>query len=121
MSDASTPSGWTDAQYLEAARAVLTRVESQVDQWLDEDVVDIDSARSGGMLTLTLPDRSQVIINTQPPLHELWIAARSGGFHFRYAGGAGGGGAWPDTRTGEDFFAVLARCLTQQAGRSLDF
>lgn len=117
MSDTSTPSGWPDAQYHEAARAALARVETAVDRWLDEDVVDIDGARSGGMLTLTLPDRSQLILNTQPPLHELWLAARSGGFHFRY----GGANQWLDTRTGEDFFAVLSRCASEQAGEPLQF
>jgi CyaY protein len=117
MSDTSTPSGWPDAQYHEAARTALTRIEAAVDRWLDDDVVDIDGARSGGMLTLTLPDRSQLIVNTQPPLHELWLAARSGGFHFRYAGDD----RWHDTRTGEDFFKVLSDCASQQAGQALQF
>lgn len=117
MSDPATPSGCADAQYEEAARAALARIERQVDAWLDDDIVDIDSARSGGMLTLTLPDRSQLIVNMQPPLHELWLAARSGGFHFRY----GGAGYWRDTRTGEDFFTVLSRCASEQAGRPLAF
>lgn len=115
MSDTQTPSGWSDASYHEAVRTTLARIEAAVDRWLEDDVIDIDSARSGGMLTLTLPDRSQLIINAQPPLHELWLAARSGGFHFKYAGEQ----AWRDTRSGEDFFSVLARCATEQGGRSL--
>jgi CyaY protein len=117
MSDTETPSGWPDTTYLEAARATLSRVESAVDRWLDGDVIDIDSARSGGMLTLTLPDRSQLIINTQPPLHELWLAARSGGYHFKYAGDQ----RWLDTRTGEDFLSVLSQCATAQGGQPLMF
>lgn len=117
MSDPSTPSGWPDAQYHEAAREALARIETTVDRWLDDDVVDIDGARSGGMLTLTLPNRSQLIINTQPPLHELWLAARRGGFHFRYAGD----NQWRDTRTGDDFFSVLSACASEQAGQTLTF
>ncbi|HET6789605.1 MAG TPA: iron donor protein CyaY [Aquabacterium sp.] len=117
MSDHETPSGWPDAMYLEAARTTLSRVEATIDRWLDGDVIDIDSARSGGMLTLTLPDRSQLIINTQPPLHELWLAARSGGYHFKYAGEQ----RWLDTRTGEDFFTVLSACASEQSGRALNF
>lgn len=117
MSDTSTPSGWPDAQYQEAARAALTRIETAIDRWLDQDLVDIDSSRSGGMLTLVLPDGSQLIVNMQPPLHELWLAARSGGFHFRYAGGD----QWRDTRTSEDFFAVLSACASEQAGMALHF
>jgi CyaY protein len=53
----------------------------------------------------------------QPPLHELWLAARSGGFHFRY----GGEDRWLDTRSGEDFFAVLSTCLSEQTGQPLRF
>lgn len=117
MSETTTPSGWPDADYHEAARQALSRVESTVDSWLDADVIDIDAARTGGMVTLTLPNRSQLIINMQPPLHELWLAARQGGFHFRYAGEQ----RWLDTRTGEDFFAVLSACASEQAGVSLTF
>lgn len=90
-------------------------IEETIDRWLDEDTVDIDCARSGGMLTLTMPDRSQVIINTQPPLHELWIAARSGGYHFRWQGGQ----TWTDTKSHQPFVQVLSECLSAQAGRPL--
>lgn len=124
MSETTTPSGYPDALYDQAAHQVLARIEARIDRWLDEDVIDIDSARSGGMLTLTMPNRTQLIINTQPPLHELWLAARSGGYHFRFggaAGGEGGEGAWNDTRTGEDFFTALARCASEQAGKPLRF
>ena len=117
MSETATPSGWPDADYHEAARVALARIESTVDRWLDADVIDIDAARTGGMITLTLPNRSQLIINTQPPLHELWLAARQGGFHFRY----GGQQRWLDTRTGDDFFAVLSACASEQAGTPLSF
>lgn len=121
MSETTTPSGWPDALYDQAAHQALARIEAQVDQWLESDVIDIDSARSGGMITLTLPNRTQLIVNTQPPLHELWLAARSGGYHFRFAGEAGGQGLWRDTRTAEDFFAALSRCASEQAGIPLQF
>lgn len=117
MSETSTPSGWPDAVYEAAARQAIARVESCVDRWLDEDLIDIDAARSGGMLTLSLPNRSQLIINMQPPLHELWLAARQGGFHFRFAGEQ----RWQDTRTGQDFFQVLSDCASDQAGLALTF
>lgn len=117
MTDTRTPSGWTDAQYQSEGMALLSALERRIDAWLDDDTIDIDAARSGNMLTLTLPNRSQLIINLQPPLHEVWLAARSGGFHFRYAGP----GHWPDTRTSEDFLSVLSRCATEQAGHPLSF
>jgi CyaY protein len=112
MTDAQTPSGWPDVAYRQAANAVLERIEKLADQWLDADVLDIDSARTGGMLTLTLPNRSQLIVNLQPPLHELWLAARKGGFHFRFSGDD----RWPDTRDGRAFFEVFQECLDDQAG-----
>ncbi len=117
MSESSTPSGWPDAVYDAAARRAIARVEAQVDHWLDDDLIDIDAARTGGMLTLSLPNRTQLIVNMQPPLHELWLAARQGGYHFRFAGGD----QWLDTRTGEDFFKVLSACASDQAGRALAF
>lgn len=117
MTAPQTPSGLTDAQYQDAIQAVLTRIETTVDRWLESDVADIDAARSGGMLTLSLPNGSQLIVNAQPPLHELWLAARRGGFHFRQAEG----GQWLDTRSGEEFFALLSDCASEQAGAALSF
>lgn len=113
MSTPDASSGLTDAQYNEAIQATLSRIEATVDRWLEEDVIDIDTARTGGMLTLSLPNRSQLIVNAQPPLHELWLAAKRGGFHFRMAPG----GQWLDTKTGEEFFALLSLCASEQGGK----
>ncbi len=107
----------TDAQYDEAVQAALSRIETAVDAWLQDDVVDIDGARTGGMLTLSLPDRSQLIVNAQPPLQELWLAARRGGFHFKLADN----GRWLDTRSGQEFFELLSECATEQAKVALCF
>ncbi|MBA4108151.1 MAG: iron donor protein CyaY [Leptothrix sp. (in: Bacteria)] len=117
MSAPNTSSDLTDAQYNDAIQAVLTRIETTVDGWLEADVADIDAARSGGMLTLTLPNRTQLIINAQPPLQELWLAARRGGFHFRHSSD----GRWLDTRSGDEFFALLSACASEQAGVPLSF
>lgn len=114
--DPSARSGLSDAAYEAASRAVLARLEAQADRWLQEDDLDLDCARTGGLLELTLPNRSKVIVNTQPPLHEIWVAARRGGFHFRHEDGR-----WLDTRGGGELFALLADCLSEQAGRPLRF
>jgi CyaY protein len=87
-----------------------------MDAWLQEDRVDIDAHRSGGVLELTLPNASKVIVNLQAPLQEVWLAARSGGFHFRQVEGG-----WRDTKTGDEFIATLECCLSQQAGLDLRF
>ena len=69
-----------------------------------------------GLLELTLPDRSKLIVNTQPPLHEIWLAARRGGFHFRHQAGR-----WIDTKSGEEFWSLLSACASEQVGRPLRF
>ena len=106
----------TDSEYDARARAVLASVEASIDAWLQDDVVDIDTQRSGGLLELSFPNGSKIVLNTQPPLHELWLAARSGGFHYRYADGA-----WRDTRDGRELFEALSACASEQAGRPLRF
>jgi CyaY protein len=105
----------SDAEYHDQARRVFAAVESTVDRWLQDDVIDIDTQRTGGLLELTLPGGSKLIINTQPPLHELWLAARAGGYHFRFEHGR-----WAD-REGQEFFERLSHCASQQAGKPLRF
>lgn len=117
MSTPDAPCGLTDAQYNAAIQATLARIEATVDKWLQNDVIDIDSARTGGMLTLSLPNRSQLVINAQPPLHELWLAAKRGGFHFK----VDASGNWRDTKSGEEFFSLLSACASEQGKPGLQF
>lgn len=109
-------SALSDAKYHELSGAVLAGVEKQVDQWLQDDVIDIDAARTGGLLELRFPNGTHMIVNTQPPLQEIWLAARRGGFHYKHVEGV-----WRDTKTGDEFFAVLSACATEQAGKPLTF
>jgi CyaY protein len=111
---AATP--LADAEYHRLASSVLASIEATVDRWLQDDVIDIDPQRTGGLLELSFPGGARIVVNTQPPLHELWLAARAGGFHFRWVEGR-----WLDTRSGEEFFAVLSREATAQAARPLRF
>lgn len=110
---AATP--LSDADYLARAHAVLAGVEAQVDAWLDQDLIDIDTHRTGGLLELAFPNGSKIVINTQPPLQEIWLAARAGGFHFRFADGR-----WLE-RERQEFFALLSRLASEQAGKPLQF
>ena len=73
---AATP--LSDAEYRAKTSAVLARIESTIDRWLQDDVIDIDTLRTGGLLELSFPNGSKIVLNTQPPLHELWMAARRG-------------------------------------------
>jgi CyaY protein len=102
----------TDSEYLKLAEAVLTAVEHGVDQA----EADIELERSGNVLTLEFANRSKIIVNLQPPMHEIWIAAKAGGFHFRFVDNE-----WRDTRSGSEFFAALSGYATQQAGEPVIF
>ncbi|RQR27136.1 MULTISPECIES: iron donor protein CyaY [unclassified Burkholderia] len=105
----------SDTEYLARAEAVLAAVERTVDAANDGDH-DIDLERNGSVLTLTFENGSKIIINLQPPMKELWIAAKAGGFHYRFVDGE-----WRDTRTGTEFFSALTGYATQQAGLPITF
>ena len=113
---ASEPERLSDADYDSRARAALAAVEATVDRLLDDDVIDIDASRTGGLLELRFPAGGTIVINTQPPLHELWLAAPSGGFHFKASGGR-----WIDGRDGGEFFAVLSACASELGGKDIRF
>jgi len=108
--------GLSDGDYQRETAALLARVEAAADRWLQDDVIDIDTHRTGGLLELAFPDGSKIIVNTQPPLHEVWLAARAGGFHYRWVNGR-----WLDTRDGSEFIAALSRHASTQAGQPLQF
>jgi CyaY protein len=116
MTTSPAASQLSDAQFVAYTRAVLASLEATLDGWLQQDIVDIDAMRSGGLLDMTLPDGSHIVVNTQPPLHEIWLAARSGGFHYRWVDGL-----WRSTRSDSEFFADLSRCVSEQAGKALEF
>ncbi len=103
-----------DTEYHQAADRVLAAIERQCDAWLQQGVIDIDTNRAGGLLELAFPDGSKIVVNKQPPLHEIWLAARQGGYHFKFADGR-----WLDTRDGVDFFARLTDEASTQAGKPL--
>lgn len=106
----------TDSEYMDLAEAALAAVERSCDRINDETDADIDNQRVGGMITISFRNGSQLIVNLQKPLHEIWLAARSGGYHYRHDGRA-----WVDTKTGEEFFGNLSREASLQAGQPLEF
>jgi CyaY protein len=105
-----------DAAYRQATEAILAGIEAAVDRWLQADVIDIDSQRTGGLLELAFENGVRIVVNTQPPLQEIWMAARTGGYHFKHVEGR-----WIDTRDGSEFFAALSREATLAAGQPLQF
>ena len=106
----------TDLEFMDRAESVLGSIEAACDQFNDQAVADIDNQRVGGMITLTFENRSQIVVNLQKPLHEIWLAARSGGYHFKYDGRH-----WMDTKEQGEFFSTLSRDASAQAAVPLAF
>jgi CyaY protein len=106
----------TDLEYQDRAEALLRAIELNCDRINEDTDADIDNQRVGGMITLTFANRSQIVINLQKPLHEVWMAARAGGFHYKHDGRA-----WMDTKGNGEFFANLSRYASEQSGEALTF
>jgi CyaY protein len=106
----------TDLEYMDLAERLLAQVETSCDRINDETDADVDNQRVGGMVTLTFTNRSQIVINLQKPLHEVWLAARCGGFHYKHDGGR-----WMDTKGQGEFWESLSRYASEQAGQALHF
>jgi CyaY protein len=106
----------TDQEFMDRAEALLKAVEVACDRINDESDADIDNQRTGGMVNLSFSNRSQIIINLQKPLHEVWMAAKSGGYHYRWLEGK-----WQDTKGQGEFFDALSANASQQAERVLLF
>lgn len=101
----------TETEFLTAAGALLARIEEAV----EATGIDADTERKGdGILELEFENGSKVVINSQTPMRQMWVAARSGGFHFEFKGGL-----WSDTRSGEALFDTLSRVVSEQSGEAV--
>lgn len=98
-----------ESEYDQLAEATMVAIEEAI----DESGADIDYDSGGGILTLEFANGSQIIVNKQAPLMQIWVAARSGGFHFDFAAGEQ---CWRRDSDGEELFACLSRCSSEQAG-----
>ena len=81
--------------------------------------LDLDVERQGGnVINIRFKDKSVIVVNTQPPLHEIWVAAKSGGYHYRWAGTMAKP-LWLDTKTGKELLSDLSEFATAQAGAEI--
>ena len=106
----------TDLEFMDRAELVLRAIERCCDRINEQTDADIDNQRVGGMVTLVFANGSQIVVNLQKPLHELWLAARSGGYHFKFDGQS-----WQDTKGQGEIFARLSEDASTQAGSVLVF
>jgi len=93
------------------AEAELARIE----QAFDASGVDADiEAKGDGVLEIEFTDGAKIIVNRHSAAREIWVAARSGGFHFRYDGRR-----WLNTRDGGELYAALSRLATELSGSTV--
>lgn len=101
-----------DKEFNALADAALARI----DAGLEACEADIDfELAAGGVLEIEFADRSKIIVNRHAVAREIWVAARAGGFHFRWDGGQ-----WCDTRDGIELMQRLSELASQQAGEPVD-
>ncbi len=93
------------------ADRMLGRIEDAIERCGED--VDLE-VKPGGVLELEFDDGGKIIINRHSAAREIWLAARSGGYHFRPEGDR-----WLGTRDGEELMAALARCMSEQSGRTI--
>lgn len=103
-----------DSQFHQLADRLMLSIEEKLDQF-DGDA-DIDYEINGGVMTLSFENGSKIIINRQEPLHQIWLAAKEGGYHFAYQDEN-----WICDRSGEAFWLILSRACRNQAGEDVRF
>ena len=100
----------TESEFLILAESCLAQVEEMFEKAFDNDELDVECSRSGNVLTIEFVNNgSKMIVNSQAPMQEMWLAARSGGFHYKYDGQH-----WLNTRDGSELFITLARLGKEQ-------
>ena len=98
-----------DTEFEALAARALERLEAA----LEASGIDADVERKeGGVLEIEFGDGSKMIVNRHGAAREIWVAARAGGFHFRWDGAA-----WRDTRAGDELFAALSQLISAQSGQ----
>lgn len=100
-----------DSEFLQLAESAFSRIQEGLEQ------ADLDFEQpADGILEIEFDDGSKMVINRHNVAREIWVAARSGGFHFRHDGAA-----WRDTRDSAELFAKLAALISTQGGGAVSF
>ena len=93
--------------------ALADNVLAHIEEGLEASGADIDfELAAGGVLEIEFADDSKIIVNRHGVAREMWVAARAGGFHFRWDGSA-----WRDTRDDAELLEKLSQLVSQQAGQ----
>lgn len=100
-----------ESEFLARSEAILDSLESQAADWEALHDIDVEANRSGNVVTLVFDNSIHVVVNSQAPMKEMWVAARSGGFHYRFDGTK-----WNDTRGGPDMAEALSQICSEASG-----
>lgn len=103
-----------ESEFLARCGTILDNLESQSDDWVSMHDLDIEAHRSGNVLTLVFDDSIHVVVNSQTPMREMWVAAPSGGFHYRFDGQL-----WNDTRGGPHMAEALSQIVSEATGKPI--
>lgn len=105
----------SETEFLDLADSTLSTIEAAMDRLNDEDVIDVECKRSGNVLEIEFIDNgTKIIVNSQAPLQEMWVAAKSGGFHYKRADDQ-----WINTRDGSELYASLSTLASEQGGTTV--
>lgn len=94
----------TETEFLQQVKLLFDAIEAKIDESDD----DLDVLRHGSLLEIESDSGQKIIINQQVAMHEVWLASKSGGYHFKYDGGQ-----WLNTRDGATFDTYLNTALNE--------
>ena len=94
----------TETEYLQQTQMLLNTVMAHI----EDNYPDLDAQSQGAIVEIENDDGQKIIINQQTPMQEVWLASRSGGYHFKW-----NGATWVNTRDGSDFWDFLQSAVAQ--------
>ena len=107
----------TEAKFNQIVDDLMFSIEESI----DDSGADLDYENTAGMLTITCEaNGSQIILSRQPALGEIWLAARSGGFHFKLDSDSPQA-EWVNTVSGEPLNNMLSDACLAQSGERVNF
>lgn len=105
----------TESEFTALAESTLDAIENAFERAADADEIDVECSRSGNVLEIEfVSDGSKIIVNSQAPMQEIWVAAKSGGFHYKQ-----NGAHWVNTRDGSELFSALTQLVNRHCGTQI--
>ncbi|MWP62478.1 iron donor protein CyaY [Gilliamella sp. Pas-s25] len=99
-------------QFHTLADQLFNKIELFLDDYADEHDIDLDYETNGNVITVSFPDSSKIIVNTQEPLFQIWLATRNQGYHFDYINNN-----WICNRTDKSFDQIFSESVKEQAAQ----